>query len=43
MRIVTDYAEETATNYRRRAYEFEDVDVIARDGIYLLKRAFQAG
>ena len=28
--------------YRRRVYEFENVDVIALEGIYLLKRAFQA-
>ena len=42
LRIVADYAEETATEYRRHVYEFEDVDVIALEGIYLLKRAFQA-
>ena len=40
--IVANYAEETATEYRRHVYEFEDVDVIALEGIYLLKRAFQA-
>ena len=42
LRIVADYAEETATEYRRHVYEFEDVDVIALEGIYLLKCAFQA-
>ena len=42
LRVVADYAEETATEYRRHVYEFEDVDVIALEGIYLLKRAFQA-
>jgi len=42
LRIAADYAEETATEYRRHVYEFEDVDVIALEGIYLLKRAFQA-
>ncbi len=42
LRIVANYADETATEYRRQAYEFEDIDVIALDGIYLLKRAFQA-
>ena len=42
LRIVADYAEETGTEYRRHVYEFEDVDVIALEGIYLLKRAFQA-
>ncbi len=42
LHIVADYAEETATEYRRHVYEFEDVDVIALEGIYLLTRAFQA-
>ncbi len=42
LRIVADHAEETSTEYRRQVYEFEDVDVIALEGIYLLKRAFQA-
>ena len=41
LRIEMDYADETATEYRRRVYEFVDVDVIALEGIYLLKRAFQ--
>jgi uridine kinase len=42
VRIEADYAEEAATEYRRQVYAFEDVDVIALEGIYLLKRAFQA-
>jgi len=42
LRLVADYTEETATEYRRQVYEFEDVDVIALEGIYLLMRAFQA-
>ena len=42
LRIVADFAEETATQYRQHVYEFRDVDVIALEGIYLLKRAFQA-
>ena len=42
LRIVADFAEETATKYRRHVYEFEDVDVIALEGIYLLKRGFRA-
>ncbi len=41
LRIEADYAEETATEYQRHVYEFEDIDVIALEGIYLLKRAFQ--
>ena len=40
--IVANHAEETSTEYRRRVFEFEDVDVIALEGIYLMKRAFQA-
>ena len=42
LRIEMDYADEAATEYRRRIFEFEDVDVIVLEGIYLLKRAFQA-
>ena len=42
LRTVADYAEEKGTEYRRHVYQFEDVDVIALEGIYLLKRAFQA-
>jgi len=38
-RIAADFAEETATEYRKQAYEFEDVDIIILEGIYLLKRA----
>jgi uridine kinase len=41
LRLEADYAEETTTEYRRQIYEFEDIDVIALEGIYLLKRAFQ--
>jgi uridine kinase len=41
LRIETDYAKETATEYRRHTYEFDDIDVIVLEGIYLLKRAFQ--
>ena len=40
--VVINYADETATEYQQRIFEFEDVDVIALEGIYLLKRAFQA-
>jgi uridine kinase len=37
--IEADHAEETATEYRRQRYEFDDVDVIVLEGVYLLKRA----
>jgi len=42
LRLVADYTEETATQYRKHTYEFEELDVILLEGIYLLKRPFQA-
>jgi uridine kinase len=36
------YAEETATQFRKHVYEFEEIDVILLEGIYLLKRSFQS-
>jgi uridine kinase len=42
LRLEADYTDETATEYRRHLYEFEDIDVIALEGIYLLKRAFRS-
>jgi uridine kinase len=42
LRLEADYAEETAIEYRRHTYEFEDLDVILLEGIYLLKRPFEA-
>jgi uridine kinase len=41
LRLEADYAEETANEYRRYTYEFEELDVILLEGIYLLKRSFQ--
>jgi len=41
IRIVADFAEETMTSYRRHAYEYEDVDVIVLEGIYLFKREYR--
>jgi uridine kinase len=41
IRCEADFAEETASNYRRHVYEFESIDVIALEGIYLLKSAFR--
>jgi uridine kinase len=40
--LDADFAEETATEYRTHRYEFEAIDVILLEGIYLLKQAFQA-
>jgi len=40
LRIEADYAEEAAREYRRHVYQYDDIDVILLEGIYLLKRAF---
>lgn len=42
IRLEADYVEETALEYRRHIYEFENLDVIFLEGIFLLKRSFQA-
>ncbi|HEX2229724.1 MAG TPA: uridine kinase [Candidatus Binatia bacterium] len=39
--IEMDYAAETATEYRKQLYEYQNVDIILLEGIYLLKRAYQ--
>jgi uridine kinase len=39
--VEADYAEETATNYRKHTYNFENIDVIVLEGIFLLKRQLQ--
>lgn len=39
--LVADYAEETATTYRKHLYEYAKVDVIVLEGIYLFKRAYR--
>lgn len=41
-RLVADFAEETATEYRKHTYQFENVDIIILEGIYLLKHAFRS-
>jgi uridine kinase len=41
LRIEANYTEKTAMDYRRYVYEFEDIDVIVLEGIYLLKRDFR--
>ena len=40
--LEADYAEETASGYRKHIYQFTDIDVILLEGIYLLKRQFQS-
>ncbi len=39
--VEADFAEETATTYRRMRYEFADVDIILLEGIYLLKLEYR--
>ena len=36
-----NYAEETATSYRRHRYELRDIDAILLEGIFLLKRSLR--
>src|SRR5438552_4000691 len=36
--VDVDFAEETATEYRRHTYNFQETEVIVLEGIYLLKR-----
>ncbi|HXE76375.1 MAG TPA: uridine kinase [Candidatus Xenobia bacterium] len=38
VRVEAGFAEETSTEFRRHTYEFNDVDVIVLEGIYLLRR-----
>jgi len=40
--LETDYAEETASEYRKHLYQFENMDLILLEGIYLLKQSFQS-
>jgi len=42
IRCEVDYAEEAAVAYRRHIYQYECVDVILLEGIFLLKQAFQS-
>jgi len=38
IRVEADFADETAAQFRRHTYAYDDVDVILLEGIYLLKR-----
>ena len=40
--LEADFTEETAPTYRRHRYDFEDVDVIVLEGVFLLKRELQS-
>ena len=39
--VEMDYAEETATSYRKRLLAYFDVEIVLLEGIFLLKREFQ--
>lgn len=39
--VEADFAEETASEYRKHTYDFRNVDIIMLEGIYLLKPAFR--
>lgn len=39
--IEMDFAEETATAYRKQRYDFDDIDVVLLEGVYLLKRQYR--
>ena len=39
IRLEADFTEETATQYRRHLYAFEDIDVVLLEGIFLFRPA----
>ena len=41
VRLVADFTEETATQYRKHTYDFKDVSVILVEGIFLFKRQYR--
>ena len=38
--LTADFTEETAVEYRKHNYRFDDIDIILLEGIFLFKRAF---
>src|SRR5262249_43320518 len=42
IRVEADFAEEQATSFRKHTYAFTNLDIVILEGIYLLKREFQA-
>lgn len=40
-RVIMDFVDETAARTRRHTYDFDDIDVILLEGIFLLKRQFR--
>lgn len=41
LRLEMDYAEETATNFRKQILDYTDIEILLLEGIYLLQRPFQ--
>jgi len=41
VRVVFDFAEETATQYRKHVYDFKNVGVIVVEGIFLFKAPYR--
>ena len=41
IRLLADFAEETATSYRPHVYQYDDVEVIALEGIYIFKHGYR--
>jgi uridine kinase len=41
IRLVADFAEETASQYRKHTYDFKDVSVVLVEGIFLFKREYR--
>ncbi|CDM98295.1 MAG: uridine kinase [Limnospira sp. PMC 1291.21] len=40
--IDVDYTQETATEYQKHRYKFDNIDIIVLEGIFLLKQEFQS-
>lgn len=41
VRLVADFTEETASQYRKHTYDFKDISVILVEGIFLFKRQYR--
>jgi len=41
IRLISDFAEETAAQYRKHLYDIRNVDVVLVEGIFLFKNAYQ--
>lgn len=40
--LIADFAEETASQYRKHTYDFRDISVIVVEGIFLLKSQYRS-